>query len=574
MLVLYGEGLVKAQQRLDSEINLAQKGPRHRDFTVPFSDTGIRGVEKFVGRKDELDNIHAAFVGDGKRRTVILDGLGGIGKTQLAVAYAKRYKDKYTAVFWLNVRDEASVKQSFAIVAKRILRYHPSASHVSAVDLSGNLDDILNAVLAWLGESDNTRWLAIYDNYDNPRVRSDHRPDAVDILEGITGVPFPRQDGLCMRFATEITLEHADTALHITASTIPAASCDERATGNLRAYSRDLTDFQELPHVISEVGELMGLRGYGTISSGPSFGKDVLRIKVCGNTGLCLSVVDLPGIIQTLNDEQYENDVEIVHALVDAYAANPRTIILAVAQEGNDISNQPIVQRPKRFDKAGERTIGIITKPDLINIGEQGRIALLARNKDTTRHNPTPHCHPSTPNSHSRCNHGYDRQGRQIVARQERASSNNANQPQQQQSGQNQMMHTVTDKVTGKTNPGDATGYRQGGGHQQGYGGLQQGAGGYQQGGHGGGYQEGYAGPQGGAGAYQQGGYSGGDQGHNGGMSGRAMGITSKATAEAMSSRATAEKVISSKATAEVTEEVTAGEVTRPTPRRTALLRQ
>jgi len=115
------------------------------------------------------------------------------------------------------------------------------------------------------------------------------------VLEGITGVPLPRQDGLCTRFATKITLEHADTALHITASIIPAASRDERATGNLRAYSRDLTDFQEPLHVNSEVGQLMGLRGYGTLSSGPSFGKDVLRSKVCA--GLHLSVVDLPGII-------------------------------------------------------------------------------------------------------------------------------------------------------------------------------------------------------------------------------------------------------------------------------------
>ncbi|KAK4905117.1 hypothetical protein LTR49_025545 [Elasticomyces elasticus] len=179
MPVLYGKGIVKAQQRLDIEINLAQKDTvTSRSL---FSDTGMRGVEKFVGRKDELDNIHTALVGDGSRHTVILDGLGGIGKTQLAVAYAKRYKDKYSAIFWLNIRDEASVKQSFAVVARRILRYHPFASHVSNDDLSGNLDDIMNAVLAWHGESDNTRWLAIYDNYDNPRLRGNHHPDAVDI---------------------------------------------------------------------------------------------------------------------------------------------------------------------------------------------------------------------------------------------------------------------------------------------------------------------------------------------------------------------------------------------------------
>ena len=156
-------------------------GPRHRDFSLPFSDMGMKRVESFVGRNDELKDIHATLVGGGSRHAVILNGLGGIGKTQLALAYAKRYKDSYSAVLWLNIRDETSVKQSFAMAAERILRYYPSVSHVSTVDLAGNLDDIVNAVLAWLGEPDNTRWLAIYDNYDNPRVRGNDDPDAIDI---------------------------------------------------------------------------------------------------------------------------------------------------------------------------------------------------------------------------------------------------------------------------------------------------------------------------------------------------------------------------------------------------------
>jgi hypothetical protein len=41
--------------------------------------------------------------------------IGGIGKTQLTVAYAKRHKDNYSAIFWLNIKDEEdSLKQSFA----------------------------------------------------------------------------------------------------------------------------------------------------------------------------------------------------------------------------------------------------------------------------------------------------------------------------------------------------------------------------------------------------------------------------------------------------------------------------
>ncbi|KAK6436815.1 hypothetical protein LTR95_006995 [Oleoguttula sp. CCFEE 5521] len=183
MPVLYGEGIVKAQQRLDNELSTAQKGPRYRDFSVPFSGTGMRGVQKLVGRENELKAMRAALVGDGSRRTVILNGLGGIGKTQLAVAYARQHKESYSAVIWLNTRDEASVKQSFAIIAERILRYHPSAKYVSSADPTGSLDDIVKAVLAWLSESDNTRWLAIYDNYDNPSVPGNNALDAVDIQQ-------------------------------------------------------------------------------------------------------------------------------------------------------------------------------------------------------------------------------------------------------------------------------------------------------------------------------------------------------------------------------------------------------
>ena len=69
--------------------------------------------------------MYKTLSGDSSRRTIVLHGLGGIGKTQLTVAYAKRHKESYLAVFWLNIKDEDSLKQSFAKVAKQILREHP-----------------------------------------------------------------------------------------------------------------------------------------------------------------------------------------------------------------------------------------------------------------------------------------------------------------------------------------------------------------------------------------------------------------------------------------------------------------
>jgi hypothetical protein len=247
-----------------------------------------------------------------------------------------------------------------------------------------------SASLKRLSLISNLRSRGVGDHINLPQliVSGDQSTGKSSVLEGITGVPFPRQDGLCTRFATEINMEHAgeqDIDLEITATIIPSESRGDGSKEELRAFVRHLNDFQELPAVIDGAGELMGLRGYGTVQSGPAFGQDVLRIKVRGNTGLNLTIVDLPGIIQVPNDEQDDNDVDIVNALVDSYIANPRTIILAVVQAGNDISNQSIVKKSKKFDKDGERTIGVITKPDLINVGTQTRISALSRNDDTTK---------------------------------------------------------------------------------------------------------------------------------------------------------------------------------------------
>ena len=102
----------------------------------------------------------------------------------------------------------------------------------------------------------------------------------------------------------------------------------------------------------------MGVRGFGDTVVGPTFARDILRITVCGQTGLHLSVVDLPGLIAVANEEQTEADVQAVHDLVDSYVQNMRTIILAVVQANIDIANQGIIQKSKKFDKDGERTIG------------------------------------------------------------------------------------------------------------------------------------------------------------------------------------------------------------------------
>ena len=141
MPLIYGEGEEGAFKRLQEEISKASKGRllgaqcsrirkiltgigiQREDFSVTFSLSDVSEINRFVAREEELAEIHKELnSSDGSRRTVVLHGLGGIGKTQLTIAYAKQHKDSYSAIFWLNIKDEDSLKQSFTKITRQILQ--------------------------------------------------------------------------------------------------------------------------------------------------------------------------------------------------------------------------------------------------------------------------------------------------------------------------------------------------------------------------------------------------------------------------------------------------------------------
>ncbi|ENH71810.1 Interferon-induced GTP-binding protein Mx2 [Fusarium oxysporum f. sp. cubense race 1] len=216
-------------------------------------------------------------------------------------------------------------------------------------------------------------------------VCGDQSAGKSSVLEGITGIPFPRQDGLCTRFPTEIILRHCNTAQAIVATMRPHSSRSQEVQQTLKAYRKDVKDLSELPSIINDVSKLMGLRGFTDSHDDNAFASDALRIEISGPIGLHLSVVDLPGLISVSNEEQSDDDVDAVRDMVASYLQNSRTIVLSVLQASNDIANQGIIKLARQFDPDGGRTVGIITKPDLINEGTESKIARVAKNLDNIK---------------------------------------------------------------------------------------------------------------------------------------------------------------------------------------------
>ncbi|KAK0639037.1 P-loop containing nucleoside triphosphate hydrolase protein [Cercophora newfieldiana] len=79
-----------------------------------------------------------------------------------------------------------------------------------------------------------------------------------------------------------------------------------------------------------------------------------------------LSLIDLPGYIQVAGENQPRELKRKISELCDKYIRGPN-IILAISAADVDLANSTALQASRRVDPRGERTIGVITKMDLVD---------------------------------------------------------------------------------------------------------------------------------------------------------------------------------------------------------------
>lgn len=100
---------------------------------------------------------------------------------------------------------------------------------------------------------------------------------------------------------------------------------------------------------------------------GSVFSEDVLKIEICGPSVDYLTVIDVPGIFRNpAEGVTTKEDMIMVRNMVRWYIQDSRTVILAVLPSNIDIANQEILTMAEEYDPNGERTLGILTKPDLV----------------------------------------------------------------------------------------------------------------------------------------------------------------------------------------------------------------
>ena len=232
-------------------------------------------------------------------------------------------------------------------------------------------------------------------------VVGDQSSGKSSVLEGLTNLPFPRDSGLCTRFATQITFRRAPET-NISVSIIPSKDASPEHIATTQAWVKndlkilDARTFSGImievcfeicnlccPRLPIQVHKLMKLGDQHAAGGKGTFSDDVLRLEITGPEQEHFSVVDVPGIFRkTTEGVTTKIDRDMVNAMVRRYMENPPSVMLTVIAANVDIATQEIMTMAEEVDGDGHRTLGVLTKPDLVDGGAEKPVIELIQGKN------------------------------------------------------------------------------------------------------------------------------------------------------------------------------------------------
>jgi GTP-binding protein EngB required for normal cell division len=239
------------------------------------------------------------------------------------------------------------------------------------------LEDLKAEQRSLLDTVDNLRRLGVSDLVDLPQivVVGDQSAGKSSVLEAISRVRFPAKEGTCTRFATELILRKTED-VKIEVDIIQATWPDNNSLSEV-AFKETRFSKDDISQLIEIAKQDMG------VGDGPTeFSENVLRIAISGPEMIPLTLVDLPGFYHGSGPKQSQASASIVNRLAKKYMRHKNTIILAVMSANYNMELQSVIEEARKCDPEGERTMGIITKPDCVpSPSERRRYVDLANNE-------------------------------------------------------------------------------------------------------------------------------------------------------------------------------------------------
>ncbi|XP_071108237.1 interferon-induced GTP-binding protein Mx-like [Haliotis cracherodii] len=201
-------------------------------------------------------------------------------------------------------------------------------------------------------------------------VIGDQSAGKSSVLEAISGVQLPRGTGIVTRCPLEMRMKHSED--------------EDRWEGKIMYKDMHDMDHEEIILNRESVGELVRKAQKDMTDSAKGISDELITLEVTSSDVPDLTVIDLPGIARNAVEGQPFDIEAKIKSMIRKYIGRQETIILAVLQCNVDIATCEALKMAKEFDDEGGRTLGVLTKPDLLDKGAETGVVRILNNMEFT----------------------------------------------------------------------------------------------------------------------------------------------------------------------------------------------
>ncbi|EEP76595.1 DNM1 protein [Uncinocarpus reesii 1704] len=201
------------------------------------------------------------------------------------------------------------------------------------------------------------------------------------VLENIVGRDFlPRGSGIVTRRPLILQLINIPSDRNDTSENdevnIPHTAASVAGQGEWAEFhhqpGKKYEDFSQVKHEIeNETARIAG--------NNKGINRQPINLKIFSPHVLNLTLVDLPGLTKVPIGDQPSDIEKQTRNLISEYIAKPNSIILAVSPANVDLVNSEALKLARHVDPVGKRTIGVLTKLDLMDHGTNAMDILTGR---------------------------------------------------------------------------------------------------------------------------------------------------------------------------------------------------
>ncbi|KAM6448308.1 LOW QUALITY PROTEIN: interferon-induced GTP-binding protein Mx2-like [Liasis olivaceus] len=193
-------------------------------------------------------------------------------------------------------------------------------------------------------------------------VIGDQSSGKSSVLEALSGVALPRGIGIVTRCPLELKLKKTHNTKEWKGKIVYPET------------QADLNDPSEVEAAVRRAQNAIA-------GEGQAISNKLITLEISSPDVPDLTLIDLPGIIRVAIDDQPQDIGDQIMKLIKSYITKQETINLIVVPSNVDIATTEALKMAEMVDPQGERTLGILTKPDLVDKGTENEIVRIVRNE-------------------------------------------------------------------------------------------------------------------------------------------------------------------------------------------------